>query len=221
MKYIGNKNIPGVLELLVNNLPKSQRYFSLFFGSGGFETSKYTDDAYFICSDKNKDCKKYESNTAVLEYFDYQYLIDDFVFTADDFVFADPPYTFSSRRSCRKYYKYEFDDNDHLKFLNSMRCLNAKIMITHPKCKKYNDILKNWIKIPFEYQTRKGIFKDCLWMNYRTSDIELLNYDALGKNFIDRQAIKRQRKNIINKFENMDIHIRRKIFKDLEYLINN
>ena len=216
MKYVGNKNIPGVIELLVNNLPKSKRYFSLFFGGGGLETSKYTDNAHFICSEKNKECLKYQSDTAVIEYFDYKDLIEENVFTTEDFVFADPPYTFCSRSSGRKYYKFEFSEECHQDFLKYIICLNAKVMITHPECDIYNQALKNWKKIPFEYQSRNGLFKDCIWINYNTAVIELLNYDALGNNFTERQAIKRQRKNIINKFSKMDIHLRNKILSELE-----
>ena len=94
-------------------------------------------------------------------------------------------------------------------------------MITHPACELYNEELKKWKKIPFEYQTRKGIFKDCLWLNYSPEDIVLLNYDVLGNNFTERQAIKRQRKNIVNKFQKLDIHIRRKILLELHHIKNN
>ena len=221
MKYTGNKNFPGVIEFLVNHLPKSERYFSLFFGGGGLETCKYTSGAKFICSEKNKECIKYQNDTAVIEFLDYKDLIDNFVFDGQDFVFADPPYTLNTRRSSRKYYKFEFEENDHIDFLNIIKPIEAKIMITHPACELYNEELKKWKKIPFEYQTRKGIFKDCLWLNYSPEDIVLLNYDVLGNNFTERQAIKRQRKNIVNKFQKLDIHIRRKILLELHHIKNN
>lgn len=216
MKYVGNKNMPGVIELLVNNLPKSERYFSLFFGGGGFETSHYTDKAKFICSEKNEECLKYQSDTAIIEYSDYKDLIEDNVFSASDFIFADPPYTFSTRTAGRKYYKHEFEESNHLEFLKIITEIKAKVMITHPKCRMYNEFLKPWNKIPFSYQTRQGIFNDCLFMNYNTADIELLNYDGLGNNFIERQAIKRQRINIVNKFRKMEKHKRDKIFIELK-----
>lgn len=215
MSYVGNKNIPGVIELLVNNLPKSKRYFSLFFGSGGLETSKYTDKAMFVCSEKNEDCKKYQTNTAVVDFLDYKALIDNFVFDGQDFVFADPPYTFLTRRSGKKYYKFEFNTKEHVEFLKYMVSLDAKIMITHPKDELYKEYLKDWTSIEFSYQSHKGTFNDCLWMNYNTAEIELLNYDALGHNFTERQAIKRQRRNMINKFKKMDLHVRRKILEEI------
>lgn len=35
-RYPGNKDFSNVIHFLINRLPKSKRYFSLFFGSGGF-----------------------------------------------------------------------------------------------------------------------------------------------------------------------------------------
>lgn len=60
-KYVGNKNIPGVIEFLANRVPKSDRYFSLFMGSAGIENSVYTAAATFICSEKNRELWKYKN----------------------------------------------------------------------------------------------------------------------------------------------------------------
>ncbi|NQY07270.1 MAG: hypothetical protein HRT68_14035 [Flavobacteriaceae bacterium] len=56
-------------------------------------------------------------------------------------------------------------------------------------------------------------------MNYDPTQIELLSYDALGENFNQRQAIKRQRTNIIRKFSNMDPHVRKKIMLELAHYL--
>lgn len=103
-----------------------------------------------------------------------------------------------------------------IEFLNYMISCKAKVMITHPKCKLYDEKLKGWSIEEFEYMTRGGLFKDALYTNYSIADIELLNYKVLGKNFIERQAIKRQRKNIINKFKNMDKFIRLALIEELK-----
>lgn len=215
-RYVGNKDFSNVIHFLINRLPKSKRYFSLFFGGGGLENSVYTADANFICSDKNTECKKFQTSSAMIEFFDYRYLIEQNVFTSEDFIFADPPYMFSTRSTGKKYYKYEFSTQDHIEFLNYMISLPCKIMITHPECDLYNEYLKNWNKEDLNYMSRNGWFKDTVWTNYNTSDIELLNYDCLGKDFTDRQRIKRQRNNIVNKFKKLDNHIRLAIIKELK-----
>ncbi len=214
--YIGNKDFSNVIHFLVNRLPKSERYFSLFYGSGGLEKSIYTAAAHFICAEKNPDCKKYETSMSTIEYYDYKDLLEENVFTQEDFVFADPPYMFSTRRDARKYYKFEFDLNDHIEFLNYMISLPCRIMITHPECDLYNEYLKDWKRVDLKYMTQQGWFTDSVYMNYEPDEMELLNYDCLGNDFVDRQRIKRQRKNIVNKFKNLDPLVLKAIIKDLK-----
>lgn len=216
-KYIGNKDFSNVIHFLVNRLPKSERYFSLFYGAGGLEKSIYTAAAHFVCSEKNPDCKKHETSMmATIEYSDYKDLLEENVFTRSDFVFVDPPYMFSTRRAARKYYKFEFNENDHIELLNYMVPMSCRIMITHPECDLYNEYLKGWKRVDLKYMTRKGWFTDSVYMNYEPSNIELLNYDCLGKDFTDRQRIKRQRKNIINKFKSLDPLILKAVVRDLK-----
>ena len=215
--YTGNKDFSNVIHFLINRLPKSSRYFSLFFGGGGLEKSVYTAAAHFVCAEKNPACKKHEvDEVATIEYFDYQDLIEDNVFTRSDFIFADPPYMLSTRTTGRKYYKFEFTDQDHYTFLSSIDTIDANIMITHPECDLYNEHLSAWSKERFVYMTRAGKFEDCLYTNYQAAALELLNYDCLGVDFIDRQRIKRQRQNVVNKFMNLDDHVRRAIVRDLK-----
>ncbi len=53
-------------------------------------------------------------------------------------------------------------------------------------------------------------------MNYNPEEIKLLNYDCLGRNFTDRQRIKRQQKNIVSKFKNLDPMILKAVVHDLK-----
>jgi|GEM_PF-4148055 len=203
--YVGNKNIPGVIEYLTNRIPKSERYFSLFMGMAGLENSVYTADAIFTCSEMDTDLWKYSGKNKVT-HRNYLDLLEENVLSGHDFVFADPPYTFCTRRSGRKYYKFEFTIENHRQFLHKMNSLESQIMITHPKCKLYDDALKGWNSETFTYMSREGLFHDNLYTNYDVSTLELLNYEVLGKDFIERQAIKRQRKNIVQKFKRMPKH---------------
>jgi len=216
--YVGNKNFSNVIHFLVNHLPLSDRYFSLFFGSGGLENSVYTATANWICSEIDPFCKKYEKPPqSIIEFSYYKYLIESFVFTSSDLIFADPPYMLSSTRAGKNYYPFGFTTHDHIEFLNYMISCNANIMITHPECNLYSSMLPEWNIIPFSYMTRGGIFRDCLYTNFSIgSRVELLSYDCLGHNFIDRQRIKRQRSNIVNKFKRLNPQIRFSILKALK-----
>ena len=214
--YPGNKGGQGIREFLVNYIPKSNRYFSLFYGGGGFENCKYMKTITWTCAEINPDNTKYETDTAVITFSDYRYLIAKINFTQDDFVFADPPYLFSTRLSGKKIYKYEFTKPQHIEVLNYISSLNSKILITHPKNALYDRLLPNFNCIEFEYMTHGGWFKDAIYFNYSTADIELVNYATLGENFTERQQIKRKRKSMINKIEKLPILQQKALIAELK-----
>ena len=205
-KYVGNKGGQGIREKLINFLPLSSRYFSLFYGHGGFENCPLTKGINWICSEKNPHFKVFSTPTAAIDYFDYLDLVADFNFTSADFIFADPPYLHTTRRNSRNYYKHEFQNSDHIVFLTSMISLKAQILITHPECDLYNKILSTWRKHPFRYMSRNGWFNDCLWTNFDSKITPLYNYSSLGNNSMHRQQIKRKRLNFISKFKNLTFH---------------
>jgi DNA adenine methylase len=214
--YIGNKGGQSILPILTNLIPCSHRYFSLFFGAGGLEKSKPFSNIKWVCSEINPSNKKYTTPLANIVYSSYQELIADNNFTSEDFIFADPPYVLSTRLSGKKLYKFEFDEQSHVEFLTSVSNLPAKILITHPVHDLYNSHLTSWFKLPMRYQTRKGIYNDCVWMNYDVSSIELHNYNFLGKDFTERQQIKRKRHNIINRIESLSYHEKMAILKHFQ-----
>lgn len=215
MNYVGNKGGQVIFPQLINNIPRSRRYFSLFFGAGGLEKHEVFSKTKWICSEKNTDNLKYSTPTAAVVYNDYKVLVEQNNFTSDDFIFADPPYMFSTRAAARIYYKYEFTNDQHVEFLNYMISLNAKVMITHPINELYSSMLEPWYKVPFEYHGHKGLFKDSMWLNYNPCDIELINYEFLGVNSTDRQRIKRKRANIIEKLRALPKHELKAILLEL------
>ena len=197
--YPGNKGGQGIREFLTNYIPKSKRYFSLFYGAGGFENCKYMKKISWICSEKNENNKKYQTNTAVIAYNDYRSLLVENTFTSDDFIFADPPYRFENRLSKKKIYKYEFDEAAHIEFLSYMRNIKCKILITHPKNKIYDKKLKGFLNKEFKYMSHGGWFKDSIYFNYDPGSIDLVTYQVLGANAMNRQRIKRKRSSMLHK----------------------
>ena len=108
MSYPGNKGGQGIREFLINYIPIAERYFSLFYGQGGFENCKLTKGINWQCSEIFPELKLFSTLTAVIVESDYRDLISKNNFTKTDFIFADPPYLFEKRKNGRKYYKHEF-----------------------------------------------------------------------------------------------------------------
>lgn len=93
------------------------------------------------------------------------------------FIYLDPPYVLDTRT--RKQYKYEMDDEDHIRLLETILQSKAQIMISGYDSDMYNDYLKGWNKLSFDATAEKGLKRtEVLWMNY--SDGQMTIKDWLG-----------------------------------------
>lgn len=213
---MGNKGGQGIKEPLLNCVPIANRYFSLFYGQGGFENLPDFKNIKWSCSEKCQGLQSFSTMQASIVENDYKSLIDKNNCTSDDFVFADPPYMLSTRRSGKRYYKHEFSTENHIEFLSYASGSPAMWLITHPPCALYNRLLQSWLKIPMGYQTRNGYFEDCIWLNFNPKLVELVTYKYLGNNFIERQQIKRKRANLVKKFKALTFHEQQAILQELD-----
>ncbi|MCP4178122.1 MAG: hypothetical protein GY756_10175 [bacterium] len=213
--YTGNKGGLNISHFLINYIPLSKRYFSLFYGQGGLENSPLLSGVNWLCSEKDHALHSFSTTSAVIVESCYKDLVATFTFTQDDFIFADPPYLFSTRLSKKPIYKHEFDIPEHEVFLDYMISLNCRILITHPYSALYAKKLENWSFVPFQYQSRGGLFKDGIWFNFAPGNVALVNYSCLGHNNIKRQQIKRKRLRFVNKFNALSFHEKQAIIQEL------
>lgn len=118
----------------------------------------------------------------------------------DKMIYMDPPYLHSTRPGNTELYEYEMTDADHTELLLSMRDLKFNCMVIHPKCDLYDDYLKDWRKVLLKIRYHRKTSLECLYMNYEKPTA--LQADIyLGKDFTDRQRIKRKAQRFIDKFK--------------------
>lgn len=220
--YPGCKSISGFHQMLINNIPAHAEYHELCAGSGYIGKILYNarpDSKYFL----------YDIVPEVVEKFKVHR--ENFIYTCRDgievlreikersckeiFTYVDPPYLMNERRNGRKYYKKEWSDNDHIDFLHSAKELKSPMMISGYESSLYNEILQTWSKLSIVAATRKGVVKECVWLNYDPEKTPLHTYDFLGEDFTDRQRIKRRYIQMVKKFEAISFHERTLLLRKL------
>jgi len=210
MKYPGQKNIPGLIHKIVNQVPPCKEFYEPFSGSAavscflsvlpGMETKFFVNDidhtvtANFTYASGSKITNRNAFN-----------VIDTLISSGagkDVCVFIDPPYHHSTRPANTNLYKHEFTHDDHVQLLKSVLQLKCNCMIIHPVINLYNQALKPWryIEATVRYHNKTSIER--LYMNY-PEPLQLLTYVYAGENCWDRQRIKRKGDRTVQKLASL------------------
>lgn len=206
-KYPGQKNIPGVIQKIINQVPAHKVIIELFAGSASLSMvlSEYS-NAEIILNDIDPDIsKRYVVPRAIIYSLDALDLVQSKLITLagkEAFVFIDPPYLHETR-SNNKLYNYEMTDFMHVQLLISLKKLACNVMVIHPECQLYNYWLSGWrtVQIKIRYNNKTSI--ENLYMNYPEPDI-IQSFQFLGADCWDRQRIKRKGDRLIKKLQSLN-----------------
>lgn len=115
------------------------------------------------------------------------------VISGDTLIYCDPPYLMSTRRiQDRPIYRYELCDADHARLLDVLLGLRCMVMISGYPSDLYDQALQSWRRVSFYAMTRGGkMAEEIVWLNF-PEPFELHDYQFLGKNFRERERIKRK-----------------------------
>ncbi len=108
-------------------------------------------------------------------------------------IYADPPYVPATRTS-RARYTHEYTIDDHKKLIETLKDIVAKhgamVMLSGYPSALYDELLPDWRTYEFQVMTRGGPRTEKLWMSFEEQGAHWV--DHAGKNFTDRQRIKRK-----------------------------
>lgn len=210
MYYPGNKNIPGLIHKIINQIPPCKSFCEPFAGSAAVSTFLSLlpgVNLNFFINDIDPavtDRFNYPAGSTVtnLSALDFLNTLNNSAAYTDAFIFMDPPYHHSTRYNQTRLYDTEMSHNDHVQFLSSVIDIKSNCMIIHPSCELYDQALHTFrtVQLSVRYHNKTSIEK--LYMNY--PDLEqLLTYVYAGKNCWDRQRIKRKGDRLIHKLSSL------------------
>ena len=110
-------------------------------------------------------------------------------YSGTELIYSDPPYLRETRTS-RRQYRFEYTKRDHIALLELLKSLPCPIILSGYPSLLYDDLLGTWRTIELQAMTRGGPRTEKLWYNY---DIDRRHWSSYaGRNFTDRQRIKRK-----------------------------
>ncbi|MGO3396559.1 MAG: DNA adenine methylase [Serratia proteamaculans] len=195
MGYLGSKAASGVYQKIIANMPPHDTYIETHLGGGTIMLRKPLAKTNIgVDIDPDVLCEFNEGHR--LSFFQV-FLCDairflerfDFTTAGRVLIYADPPYLPETRTSNARY-NHEYTVEDHRRLIACLRSLPASVMLSGYPSALYNELLPDWRSITFQAMTRGGVRTEQLWMNFPEGQPFCTTY--AGKDYIDRQRIKRK-----------------------------
>lgn len=221
--YNGGKSGAGVYQTIINQQPPHTCYVEPFLGHGGVMRKKRPANVNIGLDVDQAVIDTWISKGAPewLSLMQADALM--WLLVSDDFmdkrslIYVDPPYVQSSRKSDRPLYGHELTDNDHIRLLDTLKSLPCMIQISGYPSELYANALRGWRRIEFQAQTRQGTATEMLWMNYPEPE-ELHTTWYVGKDYRERERIKKKRERWVKRFAEMKPQERQVIAEALEHV---
>lgn len=213
--YDGGKGGSGTYQTLINLIPPFKTFLSLYAGNCGVARHINLGNAALLINDldpavteawwqalKGSGLVYNVVHTDALAFMDSPPFIS--IANNDGFIFLDPPYPVELRKVKSPLYKYEMMEwESHGKLLSRISKMPYKIMIcTYPNS-YYDFALTDWHYVDYYSKTRNGLALERVYMNYTITDGKLHDYSFIGDDFTERQALKRQKHNVIDKLNDL------------------
>ncbi len=188
--YFGSKAASGLYQNIIAMMPPHDTFIETHLG-GGIVMQKKPQSKNNIAIDIDPEplkvftCDYYvqKINTCAYDY------LSKYDYTGSELIYCDPPYLIETRTSKRRYH-YEYSREDHINLLELLKTLPCHIILSGYPSDLYDDKLEDWNRMELQAMTWGGPRTEKLWYNY---DIDRVNWIAYaGKNFTDRQRIKRK-----------------------------
>jgi DNA adenine methylase len=222
--YNGGKNGSGVYQSIINQIPPHEIFISGFAGNCGVLANKKRAVLANIAVDVDTSVTDAWNKIHGVITYNLPFLKTVEAFLYDNrgdakeklFIFLDPPYLLETRSGKRNLYKHEMTCTaSHKKLLSAVKKLPFNVCLVHYPNKLYNDTLKNWRKVDIQGRTRNGMRIERLYMNYDTPT-KLHDYFFFGCTYREREMYKRQKNNMVSKFNKMPDMVRNFIISELK-----
>lgn len=201
-------------QTIINLMPPHTVYIEPFLGGGAILQRKRP-AALTIGVDVDSDAiasfNEAELNAAKnAEACQYQFInrdgiefLQSYSFTGQELVYCDPPYLSQTRRSARPMYRFDLSDDEHTTLLDILAALPCMVMISGYWSDLYASKLTAWHPTSFEAMTRGGtLATEWVWCNF-PKPVALHDYRYLGKNYRERERIKRKTHRWMNRLQTM------------------
>jgi hypothetical protein len=124
----------------------------------------------------------------------------EYQFHGRELIYSDPPYLKHTRTSGRRY-RFDYAEADHIELLELLKNLPCNVILSGYPSALYDEMLGDWHHLELQVMNQAGVRTEKLWFNFTPERLFWAGF--AGKNFTDRQRIKRKAQSWAKRYQAM------------------
>ena len=197
--YFGSKATSGLCQPIIALMPPHDTYIETHLGSGAIMKRKPA-ALRSIGIDRNpKALTNFECDYVVEKVNGCAHrFLADYDYRGRELIYSDPPYLHHTRSSARRY-RFDYEEQDHIELLTLLKTLPCHVILSGYPSTLYDERLNGWQTLELQVMNQAGVRTEKLWFNFTPDRVHWASY--AGKNFTDRQRVKRKAANWGKRYE--------------------
>ena len=199
--WFGSKATSGLCQPIIALMPPHDTYIETHLGGGAIMQRKPAARHNIGIDRDRRALERFACDYPVEKIHGcaHQFLAT-YPFTGRELVYSDPPYLTATRSSSRRY-RYDYTERDHLELLERLQQLPCPVILSGYPAALYDERLAGWRTLELQVMNQAGVPTEKLWFNFTPQRLFWASF--AGKNFTDRQRIKRKADNWAQRYQAM------------------
>jgi DNA adenine methylase len=191
--YFGSKATSGLCQPVIAMMPPHDTYIETHLGGGAIMKRKAPAQHNVGIDLSARALARFECDYPVERVRGCAHrFLESYEFGGRELIYADPPYLHSTRSSKRRY-RFDYDERDHIALLQLLVRIPCQVMVSGYPSALYEELLEGWGSVELQVMNQAGVRTEKVWHNFTIDRVHWASY--AGKNFTDRQRIKRRAAN--------------------------
>ena len=201
--YFGSKATAGLCQALIALMPPHSTYIESHLGGGAIMQRKPPAQRNIGIDLDGHAIEEFSCDYPVeLVHGCCHAYLGRFAYDGSELIYADPPYLKSTRKALGRYrYRHDYEQSDHVRLLELLRHVPCAVMISGYPSALYDELLGDWRNLSVQVMNQAGVVTEKVWFNFIPDRVHWSRY--AGRNFTDRQRIKRKSESWSRRYRNM------------------
>jgi site-specific DNA-adenine methylase len=199
--YFGSKATSGLCQSIISLMPPHDTYIETHLGGGAIMKRKPPALRNIGIDLNPRALARFQCDYPVEKIHGcaHQFLAE-YAYQGRELIYSDPPYLKHTRTSGRRY-RFDYEEADHIELLELLKRLPCHVILSGYPSALYDERLADWHTLELQVMNQAGVRTEKLWLNFTPERLFWASY--AGKNFTDRQRIKRKAESWARRYQAM------------------